>query len=110
MIFAIDSLRVIQAAMRAILALAFVLAASPACAADKWYGAPPPEYDYVEYKGELSIIRPHTLAEFKQFCTQFGATFACARMIKGQNWCQIVIVDDWLLPAVSLALRGRAEA
>jgi hypothetical protein len=66
--------------MRAILALALLLVASPAFAADKWYAAPPPEYDFIEYKGDLSIVRPHTMAEFKQFCTQFGATFACARI------------------------------
>jgi len=106
MIFATDSLRVIQAAMRAILALALLLVASPALAADKWYGAAPPEYDFIEYKGELSIVRPHTLTELKQYCTQFGATFACARMVRGQNWCQIVIVDDWLLQQFRWSYEG----
>jgi hypothetical protein len=96
--------------LRFILAAIALLLASPAQAADRWYAAPPPEYDHMDYQGELSIIRPQTMQEFRGLCTQFGATFACSRIwwpratFKGR--CQIVIVDDWLLQAARWTYEG----
>jgi hypothetical protein len=96
--------------MRAAAILIFLLLASPAHAADRWFGAPPDEYEHMDYMGELSIVRPHTTQEFKQLCTQFGATFACSRIWKPiATWagrCQIVIVDDWLLQAARWSYEG----
>jgi hypothetical protein len=71
---------------------------------------PPAEYGHMDYMGEVSIVRPHTIREFQQLCPSFGATFACSRIwwptATTAGKCQIVIVDDWLLQAARWSYEG----